>query len=525
LEGYPFKITPNLENAMYELRSDHVQIFWIDALCINQKNDSERSKQVGKMRTIYNRAEKVVIWLGSSTPSVSRAFSLFEAVYENRSSKTAVADMLRDIRNHKGLEAIIELYRRSYWERIWVVQEVISAREATVMCGEYKIDWFKLQKIQNQLWKDHSRYILELSSHEPMLSDLSLQIGRQGIKAMELPGNAYSGVLDISTLLSTFWVKRASDPRDMIYALVGLSSARNDSRFVVDYSASVCWVFTSVLKYILLTTKKLDVICSMIRASNDFDLPTWVPDWASPTEKYALPVLSIVETEGVQYCSAGTSAGEYQLMGNDRILKAKGILLSRIHFVGLKGTMDSATDFRASLPILLNWYKLLNVIKPPGPAEVEAFCRTILYDRIPPPKKSNKERHPMVFMEKLLGAIALLTDKYCPEEKVDPNMVRLKEKHSSKQWWAERWLEGACEIAIQRRFFVTNTDRIGISPDTSETGDLICVLLGCWMPVVLRPKDGHYVLLGEAYVHGYMYGEAMAELAEGKFQLQDFEIH
>jgi len=45
------------------------------------------------------------------------------------------------------------------------------------------------------------------------------------------------------------------------------------------------------------------------------------------------------------------------------------------------------------------------------------------------------------------------------------------------------------------------------------------------MPVVLRPKDDHYIYLGEAYIHGYMYGKAMEELAEGKFQLQDFEIY
>jgi hypothetical protein len=104
LDGYPFKIPPNLENAIFELRSDSMQIFWIDALCINQKHDPERSDQVGKMRTIYERAENVVIWLGSSSDSVSRAFSFLETIYESRSSKKFVADLLRDKTNTHSLE-------------------------------------------------------------------------------------------------------------------------------------------------------------------------------------------------------------------------------------------------------------------------------------------------------------------------------------------------------------------------------------------------------------------------------------
>ena len=114
LDGHPFKITPSLENAMFELRSGSVQIFWIDALCINQKNNPERSNQVGNMRTIYKRAENVMIWLGSSSGSVSRAFNLLEAIYKNRSSNIFVADMLRDKTNTKSLKVIIKLYRRPY---------------------------------------------------------------------------------------------------------------------------------------------------------------------------------------------------------------------------------------------------------------------------------------------------------------------------------------------------------------------------------------------------------------------------
>ncbi|KAN0113319.1 HET domain containing protein [Hyaloscypha variabilis] len=521
LDGYPFKITPNLENAIFQLRSDSVQIFWIDALCINQKNNPERSHQVGKMRTIYERAENVVIWLGSSSGSVSHAFSFLEAIYESRSSNNLVADTLRDKTNTKSLEAIIKLYRRPYWDRIWVVQEVISAKKATVMCGKYRIDWLKFQTVQKYLWSHHKRDLVRLEYEEPTLSGLS--IGPKGGNTMELPQPLSSSDPDINALLTTFWPKKASDPRDKIYALVGLSSARNDSRFVIDYSASVRRVYINLVKYILVSCKRLDVICSKMRGSSEFNLPSWVPDWTVRSSEFGKPVLSILEQEGLQYCSAGNTTAEYELKDNDQILNVKGVLLSRIHFVGLKGSRESSTDFRTDLPILLNWYKLLNIIKTPRSADREAFCRTIFYDRFPPDDYGRLP--PLELMEAILGAMVLLTEIFCPEERIDPDLVRLKGKYQMERWWAESWLRSACNTARHRRFFVTNTELIGISAGSVEPGDLICILLGCWMPVVLRPKDGHYIFLGEAYVHGYMYGKAMEELAEGKFQMQNFEIH
>lgn len=92
-------------------------------------------------------------------------------------------------------------------------------------------------------------------------------------------------------------------------------------------------------------------------------------------------------------------------------------------------------------------------------------------------------------------------------------------------WRSKSWISRSTQIIRGRRFFISESGLAGMCPSSAESGDIICILSGCFVPVVLRPQEGgHYILLGEAYVYGYMYGKGMEELAEGK-QLESFEIH
>ncbi len=76
-DGGPLPVTQNLYDALKYLRqSDKERIMWIDAICINQTNDVERSKQVGIMKDIYKKAIHVVLWLGKETAEDADAFTL-----------------------------------------------------------------------------------------------------------------------------------------------------------------------------------------------------------------------------------------------------------------------------------------------------------------------------------------------------------------------------------------------------------------------------------------------------------------
>jgi hypothetical protein len=66
---------------------------------------------------------------------------------------------------------------------------------------------------------------------------------------------------------------------------------------------------------------------------------------------------------------------------------------------------------------------------------------------------------------------------------------------------------------------------MGIASEAIEEGDLVCISLGCCHPVILRKVEDHYINLGEAYVDGYMYGEAMGMLEREELKSEQFGLH
>lgn len=159
-------------------------LLWIDALCINQDDLQERSHQVQMMKQIYSRASSVLVWLGlhrddsilvlatawlqqidedgrmemlrydlfenpdfsliASTHTLHdpRYTSIDPALFGLETFPSTVED-LRNLRRRLR-HAMISLMSRSYWQRLWVVQEVLLAKEVQIMCGEDLMTWNKL---------------------------------------------------------------------------------------------------------------------------------------------------------------------------------------------------------------------------------------------------------------------------------------------------------------------------------------------------------------------------------------------
>jgi hypothetical protein len=138
---HPLQIKSNLEHALRQFRTQipphSSQLFWIDALCIDQKNKVEKSAQIKKMSLIYNRASNVKVWLGKSYEDSDTAISFIQKFLKLDDFDRLISDPVTP----SDWLAFMNLLRRPWFNRRWIVQEIALARRATVYCGACTVPW------------------------------------------------------------------------------------------------------------------------------------------------------------------------------------------------------------------------------------------------------------------------------------------------------------------------------------------------------------------------------------------------
>lgn len=162
LNGQSFDVTSNLFELLQFLRRwqqegrvlhrgqkciplDGDTLFWIDALCINQSNAHEKSVQIPRVGNIYRSASQVLAWLGpnGSPDENSRVEGVFEQANALESGKqdsklgTFAFQRPEDGNAHTFLDTLIDILRRPWFSRVWVLQEASLAQEpAFILAGD-----------------------------------------------------------------------------------------------------------------------------------------------------------------------------------------------------------------------------------------------------------------------------------------------------------------------------------------------------------------------------------------------------
>jgi hypothetical protein len=143
---------------------------WYDALCINQDDVLEKNHQVALMSEIYSKASNVAIWLGldaqmidfetlilMSEPSMWKYHvSALPTHLRKRLLRLGIPRLTQNPGACKPLyyaayfliqstfdswQLVEAFFNRSYWNRLWILQEVLLARKITIQCQEWSVDW------------------------------------------------------------------------------------------------------------------------------------------------------------------------------------------------------------------------------------------------------------------------------------------------------------------------------------------------------------------------------------------------
>ncbi|KAM0215724.1 hypothetical protein ACHAQI_002822 [Fusarium lateritium] len=214
--------------------------FWIDAICIDQANVRERNHQVNLMRDIYSRAEKVYIWLGKEADESDLAMD-FLINRVKRKLKVKGLGFKRPWSRNVG-KALTQLCERSYWRRMWIIQEIICAQNITIWCGTKSCEWsaienlyLKVKSLEDENWFTHHDYVVSV-----LQSSAAVMVWQRAHwRHPDTPTPR------LETLIEIFRDWQCSDIRDKAYALVGMAS--KDTVVVPDYSRSALQLYHDVL--------------------------------------------------------------------------------------------------------------------------------------------------------------------------------------------------------------------------------------------------------------------------------------
>ena len=522
--GKHFPITKNLELALHHLRRSDVSIMlWVDQICINQDDLQEKSQQVVLMGTIYQRAWSTLVWLGEEADNsddaidnLLRSKTSLQFYQEGRAPNADDFERLfLPASDSPKWQELGKLMHRPWFQRVWIIQEVVLSDQLIVMCGTKCISWadlalFSFCMVDN----DFEQY---LYSHENSVGkDEDLESG--SIRAWKI--NRIKDYNDTSPRKTTFLdglvegrAAQATNPRDKVFAIMGLTN----TQLYPDYSSEVIDVYSTAALKIEATPELGNLLCCVDHLQPTSGLPTWVPDWATPRQTVSLGY-------GTKYHKVHQASKQLEMQSRTEIterraaLAVMGVVVDTITKVGM--VADEADLRDVLIPESLTRHFVLEGMNlamefcqpyPSSPCTLfEAFWHTMVAGK----DHSNRARAPDEFgpIFALLIDMATGSSPSFPDQPSNPTKrgLTIENLQARRPARTYRHMHVAMKAAVQRRRLGTTMQRyLGLFPRGTEVGDQVCVFTGGWVPFVIRrnqARDG-YQLVGECYLHGIMDGE------------------
>ena len=319
---------------------------WADALCIDQKNNSEKSKQVALMGRIYEQSRQTWIslghpderWASSSwspaahLPKNARMLKrLFRSLWglmwhhlflrrsrQSRLGVNHIFDACRLMRsagfgndlNDPGQQnqriatsMLTWLATHEYWTRVWVVQEIaLSRKDPICIFGRHQIPLLSLETVL-QDWVDGGSSLAAgfadwidrgFRFQESRRVGWSPEVGKGVDRALEIcllrdeflstRTLRLTGSMELLRALQFASYRRVSIAHDHVYGLRSLLPANAQESLQPDYNLSICELYASVTKLILQKENSASLLCAAVGISqrNEHKLPSWSLDFSKP---------------------------------------------------------------------------------------------------------------------------------------------------------------------------------------------------------------------------------------------------
>ncbi|KAI0458461.1 HET domain-containing protein [Xylaria acuta] len=541
VDGQVLSVSPSMTDAIRRLRelvvvdstsTTRVKWVWIDKICINQDDLSERSNQVQLMNSIYSQAIRTLIWLGTDFDACSAAWGLIDQIYSVFQRENQRAEFVTDIplriytdRNHaaSGLPGwddepwkhLRRLFELPWFTRIWVIQEVaLSPKDPILLHGQRTYPWYRLGWASSWVQRNGYQRLAKIPGRMQNADTISNIRRSRSLWRLD------------ALLFITSTKYHATDQKDKVYGLLGLAAESQDPTQTPDalrpnYSLEVAEVYKKVALSFLREYKSLSFL-TRPNGHQPEPLPSWAPNWcdSSVVERDITKSLSWISNLGTESpvtlgfpehynASAGLPVKLFD-SPNQFVLKLSGLRVDTV--VSSTQFDDKSQSFGrvAHDPPLLQLWKAALSFRPEGralPDWIASWFKatTAEQQRISGRTADRILKDGSAYLYNVLSSSDLLSKLSMGGD-------------------AEIYSALASNFCLNRKFIVTLEGRMGIAPVGTQQGDLVFVIFGGGVPYILRTQESGFLFVGQSYINGLMGGEAVHALEQGELAEEIIEL-
>ncbi|KAK5169173.1 uncharacterized protein LTR77_006482 [Saxophila tyrrhenica] len=514
LDGNELIIPASAVAALRRVRlPDRTRLLFLDVLCIDQTNLEERAQQVSIMNDIYSSSAGNLIYLGeedtSTGPAVRTIRLLYDEILHETDNLVALGSTVADPDTRNANRSQVGFRNRDELDfealdsffglpRLWVTLETLVAPSNQALCGTHSFSLVELLRVS--AWLHYKSF--HIQKYVPNSINNRLWTWWVALDEQVDPvAGQCGGFQTFAQMLSYASSRGASDERDRVYALHKLFQGPLPPSLLPDYRRPLVELMCEATRRAFIDVDgnlDLGVLHHVHHASQqELELsawPSWVPTW---TEYHNDP-----GTFPESFCAGAHSPRAPDASDTDSSaeLVVRGCVV---------GTVDTVTD-ALSDRVFQCWEGLDTWIQ-----SVEERIDQWDRHRNEPSRKrllsavleAATSENGTANQDPKTGLECLL--QHLREKGIPPPALAPDEEDAvatrARSMYDKIWLYG-----IERLVFGTHTGSLGLGPALTRKGDVVVAVPGSPWPLVLRPHaERGFRFVGEAYVYGVMYGEAV----------------
>lgn len=540
VNGWSTKVTANLEDVLRKMRmhgasnTGKIRV-WVDALCINQADLEERSLQVRRMAAIYRRADEVAVWLG---PEEHDSHVVMGKLNNLSIDKAARISGYTNVDPFAALSLDTDQFRyalkhflhRPYWRRVWILQEVAVGLRVRIYCGDHVASWDQLTAMLRALQRGLDK----------------LHFKDQSLQNLQSLRDDFAKDRPIGLLQAIFTShkSRATDPRDKVYGLLGITFDGHNFVPVPNYQQSLNEVFMGMTMSWIRAKECLDMICLQgLAPRNQKALPSWCPDWLSiGSHRFDSRMVSYLSGQAKRTrlgkmrntwnATEGSRASTYTFTRNENDLQMEGFQLGTVDGLSTAWGLDphnasnrsyearfTNSAYESAAGTYNAIYKTFLLFEDTFQSEDKSKYFASLWSNETMDWLSEHDKPTWKWLtlnntfsfagqelqawaqggrpSSLRHAASLLTGRTGSDPFAKAKYPRFVEETVKKV------------LADNMRLMTTAEGHVGWAHPLTKPGDGVFLLTGCTMPVILRATKSarRFKVIGDCYVHGVMEGE------------------